>query len=243
MRRNGLVIGIVLVAVVLAAGLWLLWSRRGDTGAAAQDVEEREPERASEPQRGVAPPTSAAEGSRAPETPTPAQAGTAPVGRSTSDEAARRVRLERSIRAAREARLRWQAEHASSTSTAAPPEADAATAPGLDAAYIRDRVQELRPLLAECYELALHEDPALAGSLIVEFVIGGEPEVGGIVEDSRIDDASTLRHPVLDECVRETMYMAEFTAPAEGGQVTVRYPFRFAQAADAGGSESRYRDF
>jgi hypothetical protein len=39
------------------------------------------------------------------------------------------------------------------------------------------------------------------------------------------------------------MYMAEFTAPEEGGQVTVRYPFRFAQAPDAGGSESLRRDF
>jgi hypothetical protein len=95
-------------------------------------------------------------------------------------------------------------------------------------------VRELQPMLRDCYQLALHEDPTLEGKLVVEFVIGGEPGVGGIVEQSRILDESTVRHPVLDECVGETLYMAEFEAPPAGGQVTVRYPFRLAPSADAG---------
>ena len=55
--------------------------------------------------------------------------------------------------------------------------------------------------------------------------------MGGIVEESRILDDSTLRHPVLDECVQETMYMAEFEDPPAGGRVTVRYPFLMSPSA------------
>ena len=98
----------------------------------------------------------------------------------------------------------------------------------LDAEYIRAAIQELKPLLAECYELAREEQTDLEGRLVVQFEIVGEPDVGGIVETSAIDEASDLRHPVLDECVRETMYTAELPAPEGGGRVTVRYPFNFA---------------
>ncbi len=100
--------------------------------------------------------------------------------------------------------------------------------PELDRAYVQARVRELIPLLVECYEEALARDPALAGTLTVEFTIGGEPVVGGLVEDSRVlEEASTLRDPQMSECVQETMYAAQFVAPASGGQIVVRYPFKF----------------
>ncbi len=103
-------------------------------------------------------------------------------------------------------------------------------APGrLDPAYIREAVRELQPLIAECYELALEEDDTLAGRLVLEFDIEGEPEVGGVVEDSAIGDESTLTHPTLDECVRETIYTLELPAPEGGGMVHVRYPFTFSR--------------
>jgi hypothetical protein len=96
----------------------------------------------------------------------------------------------------------------------------------LEPEYIRARIRELVPLIAECYELALADDPTLSGRLVVEFGITGEPGVGGIVDESRIDaEASDLSHPVLNECVRETLYTAELDAPEGGGRVTVRYPF------------------
>lgn len=108
----------------------------------------------------------------------------------------------------------------------------------LDKEYIRAQIRELVPMLAECYEGALDEDPQLAGTLRVEFTIGGEPEVGGLVETSEVlADESTITHAGMVECVRETMYAAQFEAPTHGGKVTVRYPFTFRPAGDAPAKE------
>lgn len=107
-------------------------------------------------------------------------------------------------------------------------------APGrMDPEYIRAAVRELRPLLAECYDLAREEDDALAGRLILEFDIEGEPEVGGVVEHATIGEDSTLTHPILDECIRETIYTLELPAPTGGGRVHVRYPFNFSSGETA----------
>lgn len=123
------------------------------------------------------------------------------------------------------AAVRARRETAGGTTTATTP---ALPETELDRAYVQARVRELIPLLVECYEEALAREPALAGTLTVEFTIGGEPVVGGLVEDSKVlEEASTLRDPQMSECVQETMYAAQFVAPASGGQIVVRYPFKF----------------
>lgn len=109
----------------------------------------------------------------------------------------------------------------------------------LDPQYIRDAVRAVTPLLAECYELARAEDPTLEGRLIVEFTIGGDPEVGGVVEQSAVAEDSALRHPIMDECVRETMYTIELPPPEEGGRVDVRYPFVFSPDEPEENSETQ----
>jgi hypothetical protein len=92
----------------------------------------------------------------------------------------------------------------------------------IDKEYIRTSVRELIPLLVECYEQGLARDPKLAGSIIVDFTIEGEPGVGGVVGESAIDAAgSTLTDPAFRECVQE------IEPPADGGVVKVRYPFEF----------------
>lgn len=99
--------------------------------------------------------------------------------------------------------------------------------------YIRDRVRELVPLVRECYERALVDDPRLAGKLTVELTLGGEPEVGGVVEDSVVDgEHSTITNPNMIECVRETMHGLSFDPPAAGGRVVVLYPFIFDTAGN-----------
>ena len=138
----------------------------------------------------------------------------------------RREWLARAIAHAREERLRNDGEPAAPA--AARPPADPPEVGHLEPDYIRERVRELVPLIRECYELALDEQAGLEGRLNVEFVIAGEPDVGGIVEESRILDESTLVHPTLHECVRETVYTLELDPPENGGRVTVRYPFNFS---------------
>lgn len=144
----------------------------------------------------------------------------------------RRAWLERAIRIAREERLAGGHSTGGGGGAAAEPAAGDGEPGTLDPEYIRSAVQELKPLIRECYELALDQQPDLEGRLVVDFEIVGEPDVGGVVETSEIDEASDLRHPALDECIRETMYTAELPAPEGGGRVTVRYPFNFSNAAE-----------
>ena len=113
----------------------------------------------------------------------------------------------------------------------APGTADAPVTATLDRDYIRARMMEIRPLLVECYETAMATHPELeqGGQLTVTFKMAGEPEVGGVVLDSEIvRDKSTLADSAdMADCVRESMYAMRFDPPAEGGEVTVNYPFIF----------------
>lgn len=100
------------------------------------------------------------------------------------------------------------------------------------AEYIQAQMHELVPLIKDCYEKQLVDDPHLGGTLMVEFTIGGEPDVGGVIEDSAINaENSTIANPSMIECVRETVLALEFDPPAQGGKVVVHYPFAFT--ADA----------
>jgi hypothetical protein len=115
--------------------------------------------------------------------------------------------------------------------------APALPAQELSAEYILTQTQAILPLLKECYTEAQQDDPTLAGELSLEIVIGGEPDVGGLVESSEILEGSTIKHAAMLECVRETMYGLELVAPAEGGRYTVRT--RMAFSPEPSGSSSR----
>lgn len=136
--------------------------------------------------------------------------------------------------AVRDARMRSRGAPATPPDTPTPtPAPDDEARGSLDPQYIRDAVRELTPLIAECYDRALEQQADLQGNLVVEFTIEGAPDVGGVVEETTIADASTLRHPSLEECVRETMYTLRLPAPEGSGSVHVRYPFRFARTDDS----------
>ena len=103
--------------------------------------------------------------------------------------------------------------------------------------YILQQTQAIVPLLRECYTRAQEDDPTLAGQLALEIEIGGEPDVGGLVESSEILETSTIKHAGMAECVRETMYGLELVAPAEGGRYKVRTTVAFSP--EPSGSSSR----
>ncbi len=129
--------------------------------------------------------------------------------------------------------VRASANGAASTSVAtggaAPPalaEAD------MDKAYIRSAVREMIPMLGDCYSEGLERDPKLAGKIVIDFTIEGEPDVGGVVGESKIDPTkSDLADAAVRECMQETMYALQIDPPAGGGVVHVHYPFEFAPAA------------
>lgn len=99
----------------------------------------------------------------------------------------------------------------------------------MDREYIRDSVQALLPMIVECYQAALETEPTLAGALVVNFTIEGEPNVGGLVTESSInDEKSEIRNESMRECLQETMFALEIDPPTNGGTVKVTYPFTFS---------------
>jgi hypothetical protein len=219
--RFWILVGLVLAVVAGVIGVIAL---TGDPGASSPDEADEE-----------------ATGARA-DDPEPRRVASAPAPDETARSERRREgetspESERApsseSRSARIDRARWNSivtrlREAREREGAAPESATDEPRGTLDREYIREAVRAVTPLLAECYELARAEDPTLEGRLIVEFTIGGDPEVGGVVEQSAVAEDSALRHPIMDECVRETMYTIELPPPEEGGRVDVRYPFVFS---------------
>ena len=227
---NGRAAALLVSALVVAVFVWWLW-----------------PEPAAEPSRTEAvrtafPALPGVDGAVAPRRDTDRP----------SDEEARRAvaeALREAIRQARDERVA-RTEGSTTAPTSPSPSGGTPTAAGaaaaevaegrvgtIDPQYIRDSVQALRPLLAECYELARaaaerDERPVPEGRLVTRFVFSGEPEVGGVVEESTVLDESSLRDPVLEECFSETLFTLELPPPDEGGTITVHYPFELSDEPD-----------
>jgi len=151
-------------------------------------------------------------------TPSAGPAGAAPRPR----DRARRDALREQIAAAQRARTRRGADEPSE------PEAVGE----LPKEYLRARVREdLIPLAQECYDNALADDETLAGKLVFQFRIVGEPDVGGVVEDAQLAPESDIQHAELVECMRESLMSMSFDPPENGGVMDVTYPFEFATEA------------
>lgn len=109
----------------------------------------------------------------------------------------------------------------------------------LSADYIRASMREITPLIKECFQMALAESPGLEGRITLRFDIIADEQYGGLVESSEVrDDSELARNPVLNECLRETIYALKIKAPEGGGRVTVNYPFLLKTAP----SEAEKRD-
>ncbi len=149
--------------------------------------------------------------------------------------ARKRKQLLAAIETARNARMARNEEVSSSqpTQQAQTPHTPA-LAPGvLDKDYIREQMDEILPLVKECYEQTLERRPNISGKAVVEFSIVGEEDVGGIIELSEFDpEASTIEDAEFSECIQETMYGLEFDPPQSGGRVVVKYPFEFRRVND-----------
>ena len=143
-----------------------------------------------------------------------------------ANKSARRNELLGRIGAARRKRL---GSRTPGTEASTAEEVTAAMEGSLDKESIRTSMREVvLPLLVECYTAALETSPDLGGTLKVHFAIVGEPEVGGIIEDSQVVREGPLgEHAELAECVQESMYALELPAPEDGGRVEVVYPFEF----------------
>ena len=99
---------------------------------------------------------------------------------------------------------------------------------GTTSAWQERQLTILNQLLDECYQLARDEDPALTGTIGVQFRLRAEPEVGGLVDEiSIMEDYSTIEQAGMRECIRESLYALELDAPEEGIEQEAQLTLRF----------------
>lgn len=79
----------------------------------------------------------------------------------------------------------------------------------------------LNSLLGQCEDLGRAEDPALAGSIEVQFTLVGEPNVGGVIERVEIVDQDTsITQQTIRDCITQQLYALELDPPPDGVTVT-----------------------
>lgn len=208
---------VVSVAVVLAAGAALYWRSSSAPGGHAHAAAHASPTSSND------------RGPRVPE-----------IGVHKLAGRASREQLIQAIRAAQERRLAVMTARAAPAAPAAPAQTSRANVPRAvpastdddsddpDRAYVQQAMTALAPMISDCYKQALATHPTLAGTLVVNFTIEGEPDVGGVVTESAVDpEQSEIKDPALGECVQETMFALEIDPPSNGGTVKVTYPFTF----------------
>ncbi len=111
-----------------------------------------------------------------------------------------------------------------------------AGATNIDPKYIQSVVRDdYFPLARQCYGNALERNPKLAGTIEMSFRILGDPKIGGVVDDVKLSDGTTIDDKEMQTCMRESMMSVTFDAPPEGGEVTVVYPVRFSPEDDDAG--------
>ena len=166
--------------------------------------------------------------------PEPPNVESRPRTRRLPDAAARTALLER-IRQAKQRRvaapdaaISGRHERGAVASAMSPEEKTDDEDDDPDRDYIQLSVEGIAPLLAQCYEQGREREPGLAGLIVVDFTIEGEPGVGGLVTQSTVDPKeSDIRDDGVRECIQESLYAIEIEPPTNGGVVTVHYPFRF----------------
>ncbi|NVB76870.1 MAG: AgmX/PglI C-terminal domain-containing protein, partial [Kofleriaceae bacterium] len=168
-------------------------------------------------------------------TPAPALAAAAPPssppGASTPAhrKVATRQDREALLRAIRGAYQHRLAATSPTTSPSAPSAGSADDSDDLDKEYVRTAMGGIMPLVVDCYQQARKTQPELAGTLVVNFTIEAEPDIGGLVTESAIDpEQSQIQDPGLGECVQDAIFALELDPPTNGGTVKVTYPFTFS---------------
>lgn len=91
---------------------------------------------------------------------------------------------------------------------------------GLDRDLIADVINRNLGQVRFCYEQGLQGDPALAGRVAVDFVIGGN----GQVKTASVG-STTLNSKVVEDCILLRLKTWKFPLPEGGADVKVSYPF------------------
>jgi hypothetical protein len=94
----------------------------------------------------------------------------------------------------------------------------------LDPTIVQRPIRQRFPCFRRCYEEGLTRNPALAGKVVVRFII--EDGTGAV--RSAADAGSELKDDQVIACIVDEVLDLRFPAP--NGAVTVTYPINFVQA-------------
>lgn len=94
----------------------------------------------------------------------------------------------------------------------------------LSSEVIRRIVQRNVVAVRQCYAAMLAANPTFAGLLGLRFVIGPDGSVIGV---TIANNTTTPRSPQFEQCVMAAVRRWRFDPPANGGPITVTYPFAF----------------
>ncbi|MCO4768816.1 MAG: FHA domain-containing protein [Deltaproteobacteria bacterium] len=92
----------------------------------------------------------------------------------------------------------------------------------LDKSIIDRIVKKHLPQIRYCYQKELNKNPKLFGKMVVKFVIAKDGSVS-----SSSTKTSTLKAPIVENCVHSRFMRMRFPSPKGGGIVIVSYPFVF----------------
>lgn len=92
----------------------------------------------------------------------------------------------------------------------------------LDKSIIDRIVKKHLPQIRYCYQKELNKNPKLFGKMVVKFVIAKDGSVS-----SSSTKSSTLKSPIVENCVHSRFMRMRFPQPKGGGIVIVSYPFVF----------------
>lgn len=75
----------------------------------------------------------------------------------------------------------------------------------------------LNSLFGQCFDLGRAEDPALGGTIAVQFTLVGEPNIGGLLERVEIlDENTSITQKTFRDCVTQQLYALELDPPPDG---------------------------
>jgi len=92
----------------------------------------------------------------------------------------------------------------------------------LDKSIIDRIVKKHLPQIRYCYQKELNKNPNLFGKMVVKFVIAKDGTVS-----SSSTKTSTLKNPIVENCIHSRFMRMRFPQPKGGGIVIVSYPFVF----------------
>ena len=84
--------------------------------------------------------------------------------------------------------------------------------------------EDFIPMARACLKELGARQPDAGGNMRVAFKLLGDKQIGGVVDESHIDqDKSSLHDEGFETCLRESMYSVYFDPPPFGGEATLHF--------------------